>query len=112
MGRYPGVEIHANVIDNILTDSYFQITYANNFLTAVLMLLLGLVLGPILIHLKPLHGALATLVLIVLYTIVHRWMVVSLLTWTSYLFVVIDLMAVGAVLTLVRGHYLSGKAAA
>ena len=86
---FPGVEVHANLLDNILTDSYFKITLANSGATFLLILALGIMLGVVLPNLKGLYGTILMLVLLVGYLIAQRWMVMSLLTWTSAFYVVL-----------------------
>src|SRR5262249_19011490 len=72
---YPGVEVHATLLDNLITNTYFRIDLVNSLLTLTLILALGLVLGFTLPHLKGIYGAVLAAALLVIYFILHRWMV-------------------------------------
>lgn len=100
--NYPGVEVHATLIDNILTKSYFRITFVNHTLTALLILGLGLLLGFTLPNLAGIYGAVVSAALLVVYTLGHRWMVNNLLTWTSFVYVALTIVAVWGGVTLFR----------
>ncbi|MDH4249312.1 MAG: adenylate/guanylate cyclase domain-containing protein, partial [Deltaproteobacteria bacterium] len=99
---YPGVEVHANLLDNILTDSYFQLSLSNDLLTGLLIIMLGLLLGFTLPNLASIYGSLLALALLVIYTLAHRWMVMEMLTWTSYIYVVLLIVLVWGGVTLFR----------
>ncbi|MBI3992636.1 MAG: CHASE2 domain-containing protein [Candidatus Lambdaproteobacteria bacterium] len=99
---YPGVEVHATLLDNIITDSYFKLSFANDFFTALLILVIGLVLGVALPNLKSIYGSLLTLALLVGYVFAHRWMVMNWLSWTSAVFVVLVMIVVWGAVTLYR----------
>ncbi len=58
---FPGVEIHANVVDNILSERFIVRGQWILLIDALSILMLGLGLGYILLHLSPLSGALITL---------------------------------------------------
>ena len=103
-GSLHGVEIHATAIDNVLTETYFSITAANDLVTVAVMLLVGLLLGIVLPKLKLLYGSVITVVLMVAYTFLHRWMVMELLSWTSYVYVILVLPAVWVAVTIYRGQ--------
>ena len=91
-----GVEIHATLLDNLLTDTYFEQTLLNDIYTLFLMLCAGLLLAVVLPMLRNLHGTVLVLALVLGYTVLHRWMVTELLTWPSYVYVALTLLAVWA----------------
>ena len=99
---YPGVEVHATLLDNLITDSYFQLSFANDFFTALLILVLGLVLGIALPNLKNIYGTVLTVVLLLGYLLLHRWMVMEMLTWTSAIYVMLVIILTWAAVTLYR----------
>jgi adenylate cyclase len=99
---YPGVEVHATLLDNLLTDTYFRIDLINSLLTTTLILVLGLLLGFTLPHLKGIYGAVLAAALLVVYFFAHRWMVNSLLTWTSFIYVAVVIALVWGGVTLFR----------
>lgn len=91
-----GVEIHATLLDNLLTDTYFEQTLLNDIYTLFLMLCAGLLLAVVLPMLRNLHGTALVLALVLGYTFLHSWMVTELLTWPSYVYVALTLLAVWA----------------
>lgn len=97
---YPGVEIHATLLDNLLTDSNFSLTDTNHALTLLVMLLFGVVLGVVLPNLRAVYSAGLTLALLLGYIFAHRWMVMEMLTWTSSIYVALVILLVWAGVTL------------
>ncbi|MEE8435555.1 MAG: adenylate/guanylate cyclase domain-containing protein, partial [bacterium] len=97
---YPGVEIHATLLDNLLGHTYFRLSFGNHMLTALVILGLGLFLGIVLPRIKASYAAVMTFGIMVAYIIGHRWMVMNLLTWTSAFFVLLLVAMVWAGVTL------------
>lgn len=100
--NYPGIEVHATLIDNILTHSYFHLSFVNQMLTALLILGVGLVLAFVLPNVAGIYGAVIALAMLVAYAVAHRWMVNNLLTWTSFVYPVATVVIVWAGVTLFR----------
>ncbi|MBI4084118.1 MAG: CHASE2 domain-containing protein [Candidatus Lambdaproteobacteria bacterium] len=99
---YPGVEVHATLLDNILSDSYFRLSDANNLFTVMILLAMGVLLGVTLPNLKPMYGFALAIALLLGYTVAHRFMVQDLLTWTSAVYVALVIVCVWAGVTLFR----------
>jgi adenylate cyclase len=99
---YPGVEVHATLLDNLLSDSYFKLDLLNQVYTFFLILALGLVLGIAMPNIKPLYSHIMMVVLLVAYAAVHQWMVNNLLTWTSFMYPAITIILVWAGVTVYR----------
>lgn len=99
---FPGVEVHANLLDNMLTDSYFQINDGNHMMTLILLLFFGLFLGIAIPNLKSIYGTVLALGLLAVYLFVQRWMVVNLLTWTSAVYVILLVISIWGGVTLYR----------
>jgi adenylate cyclase len=97
---YPGVEIHATLLDNLLTKTYFRLSFANHMITALLILGVGLVLGVVLPKVRGVYGSVLTLALLIGYVTANRWMVMNWLTWTSAFFVLLVIVLVWAGVTL------------
>ena len=100
--NYPGVEIHATLIENLLTNSYFHLDILNDFISGVLILALGLLLSLLLPRMKNLYANLMVLSLLLGYSLLHRLMVNQLLSWTSYIFVLLVIFSVWISITLYR----------
>jgi adenylate cyclase len=99
---YPGVEVHATLLDNVLTDSYFRLDLANDMMTLLLILVIGLFLGFTLPHVKGVYGLVIAGTLVVAYALAHRWMVNNLLTWTSFIYPAMVVALVWGAVTLFR----------
>lgn len=100
--NFPGVEVHATLLDNVITDSYFQLGLMNDFYTFLLIIVFGLILGFTVPHLKNLYGSGLALVLLIGYTFAHRWMVNNILTWTSLIYPALTIIFIWAGITLYR----------
>jgi adenylate cyclase len=76
---YPGVEIHANIIDNILSNSFLQIPpfYTN----LIIMFFLSLIIGLAIPRLKPFNGAIFALEILILYLLVAIYLFDSNRIW-------------------------------
>ncbi|MFH1561935.1 MAG: adenylate/guanylate cyclase domain-containing protein [Nitrospirota bacterium] len=62
---YPGVEIHANIIDNILSNSFLQ--RPPFYMNLLVMLFLSILIGLFIPKLKPFAGAIFALEILILY---------------------------------------------
>lgn len=62
---YPGVEVHATIIENILRQDYILRPEATILADALILLLLGIVLGLILHRTRPISGALAAIICLI-----------------------------------------------
>ena len=99
---YPGVEVHATLLDNILNDDYFRLDLTNDFYTVGLILLVGLILGFTLPNLKSVYGSILAIAMIAGYTVAHRYMVMDLYSWTSYVYILLTIALIWAGVTLFR----------
>lgn len=89
---YPGVEVHANLLDNLLSDSYFRDDFSNDIYTFLLILLFGVLLGFIIPRIKLGYSIGLVVLLLVGYTFAHRFAVTTLLTWPSFIFVSLQIV--------------------
>ncbi|MDH5752136.1 MAG: adenylate/guanylate cyclase domain-containing protein, partial [Deltaproteobacteria bacterium] len=99
---YPGVEVHATLLDNLITDTYFRLDDMNVIITSLIILVLGLGLGFAIPNLKSIYGSLVSVALVGSYTFLHRWMVMEKLSWTSYIYVTLLILLIWAGVTLFR----------
>jgi adenylate cyclase len=100
--NYPGVEVHATLLDNILSGTYFRFHDYLHIFSVLLILAVGVLLGVTLPHLKHIYGTILFLGLVIGYTFAHRWMVTELLSWTSFIYVVLVAFTVWGGVTLFR----------
>ncbi len=89
---YPGVEVHANLLDNLLTDSYFRLDFDNYIYTFGIILAIGLIIGLVLPRLKLGYSIALVIAIIIGYTLLHQYAVNSLLTWPSYIYVLLTIL--------------------
>ena len=99
---FPGVEVHANLLENIITNSYFRLGIMNELASVGLILLFGLVLGITLPNLKNIYGSIFAVVLLVGFAVGHRYMVTEALTWPSFIYPAITILVIWMGVTLFR----------
>ena len=99
---YPGVEVHATLLDNILTESYFKLDLYNDIFTLLVILVFGILLGVTVPNLKNVYGSVIALGLLIGYTIAHYWMVMEMLTWTSFIYPSMTIVLIWMGVTLYR----------
>lgn len=72
-GEYAGMEVHANVIDNILTKSFLHKPTWSNIYDVFTIIILGLLMGIVLPRLNAVKGFLFTIALFALHILISRW---------------------------------------
>jgi len=83
---YPGVEIHATVIDNILTQSFMTRPTWSRIYDLLAIITLGALIGVALPRLGALKGLLFTLALCMVYVGIARWLFVNLRVWLNIVY--------------------------
>ena len=91
---HPGVEIHANVIDNILHQRFLTRPEWTQILDIISMLVLGLVLGFTLSRLKALSGAMVTGLFFFAFFMANRYLFASQGIWINIVHPFLVLLAV------------------
>ncbi|MEW6095176.1 MAG: adenylate/guanylate cyclase domain-containing protein [bacterium] len=95
---YPGVEIHANIIDNILSNSFLQIPPF--YINLMVMVFLSLLIGLLIPRLTPFGGAIFALEILIIHLLVAIYLFDSNRIWIeifrpgvniigSYLFILV-----------------------
>ncbi len=86
---FPGVEVHANLLDNMIKGDYF---YRSDFaviaVSALLILFLGLVMGIVLPRLSALPGLIFSVLLLTGYIFSNMWFLNNENTWASFVYVI------------------------
>ncbi|MBU3918244.1 adenylate/guanylate cyclase domain-containing protein, partial [bacterium] len=85
---FPGVEVHANLVDNMINEDYYHRSDFTHFLSFVLILVLGLFVGIVLPRLSALPGFLFSVTLLVVYISANLWFLNYERTWTSFIYIV------------------------
>ncbi|MBI4633592.1 MAG: CHASE2 domain-containing protein [Deltaproteobacteria bacterium] len=99
---YPGVEIHATVIDNILHRKFLQQTWWTKFLDVCAIILLGLVMGMLIPRLRAMMGLLIGIVLIAVYFIINTYVFSHYRVWINLVYPVVTMLAVYLGITVYR----------
>ena len=86
---YPGVGIHANIINNIITKNFLRI--ADKRADSAIILILGSLIAFLILKLRPVHGALIGVVLALLYALAS-WAALKFFNlWISLVYPVISI---------------------
>jgi adenylate cyclase len=86
---YPGVEVHATLLENMINDDYFFRSDFAYFLTAFLILVIGLVVGLILPRLSAAPGLVFSLVVLIGYIGINLWFFLNVKSWTSFIYIIL-----------------------
>ncbi|MFO7707146.1 MAG: adenylate/guanylate cyclase domain-containing protein [Desulfobacterales bacterium] len=99
---YPGVEIHATVVDSILTGDFLAKPKWSRFFDLLAILLLGAVVGIGVPRLSAVKGLAFTGALFALYVLTATWLFAHFRVWLDVVHPLLALMAVYTVLTVYR----------
>ncbi len=83
---YPGVEIHATIIDNILSGQFIKKPHWSRIFDLMAVISLGLVPGILIPRTRAGRGLLITLGLFVLYILFSRWLFVRFDLWLNMVY--------------------------
>lgn len=84
---FPGVEIHANLLDNILQDDYLYQSDFIHLMTIVLILFSGFIIGLILTKLRALQGLILSLIYLFGFFSANLWLLFNERTWISFIYI-------------------------
>lgn len=84
---FPGVEVHANLIENMISGDYFYRPDWTFLISAFLILVLGLFVSFVLYRLSALPGLIFSLVVLGAYIGINLWFLNTEKTWTSFVYV-------------------------
>lgn len=99
---YPGIEIHANIIDNILREHFLMRPDWTVVVDILLILVLGLLLGFILPKLKAVWGALTTVLFFFGFFMLNRYLFVDKGVWINIVYPFLALLLVYIGVTIFR----------
>ena len=97
--RFPGTEVHATVIDNILTQRFMARPEWSRVFDVLAIVGLGALTGVGLTRLSPIKGVLFTGGLFALYIVLARWLFVSARLWLNLVYPLLALLTVYMALT-------------
>ena len=96
---FPGLEIHANIIDNILYQDFLRRPAWALIFDLAAMALVGLVLGLLLPRLRPLSGTVVTMILSVIYIFVCQYLFTRAGAWLNIVYPMLILILIYVSLT-------------
>jgi len=102
---YPGTEVHASVIDNILTQGYMARPEWSKLFDLSAIVVLAALVGLALPRLSPLNGLGVTAGLFLVYVLFARWLFVTFHLWLNVVYPLVGL--VGAYTALTAYYYLT-----
>ncbi len=83
---HPGLEVHANVIDNILTTNFLKIPKRANEYNLLVIIVAGFLMGVVLPRLSAIKGALFALGLFLAFIFAACWLFTSLGAWVNMVY--------------------------
>jgi len=99
---YPGIEIHANVIDNILSGNFLEHSGWTTFLDVCSIVVFGLVMGLAVPRLRALYGVLASLLVIGVFVTANALVFAHYRVWMNVVYPVLTMMTVYLMITVYR----------
>ena len=99
---YPGVEIHATVIDNILHQSFLIHSGWTKFIDICMIILLGLIVGLAIPRAKAVHGVLLILILLIVFVGINTYLFAHYNIWLNLIYPVFTMMTTYLAITVYR----------
>lgn len=101
-GEYPGLEVHATIINNILGQEFLHKPEWAKAYDALVILFLGFISGAIISRLSALKGFLFATGLFIAYSLVNRWLFVRSGLWLNLVYPLLTIALVYVCLTVSR----------
>ena len=83
---YPGVEIHATVIDNILHRNFLSHSSLTRFIDICTIILFGLIIGLLIPSLRPISGMLWAFLIIAVFLVINYFVFISFNVWLNLVY--------------------------
>ena len=99
---YPGVEIHATVIDNILHQNFLIHSGWTKFIDLCMILVLGLIVGVAIPRARAARGVLLILVLLTLFVVANAYVFSHYNIWLNLIYPVLTMMTIYLAITVYR----------
>jgi adenylate cyclase len=102
---YPGVEIHATVIDNILHQNFLQYSSLIRFIDILAIIAFGLIIGLLLPRLRPVTGIFAFLMAIIAYLAINLFFFFYYNIWMNLTYPLLTMLTIYIGITIY--HYIT-----
>ena len=99
---YPGVEIHATVVDNILHQNFLQRSALTSFVDFCALIFFGLAIGIVVPRLKAVQGLLVSLFIIVFFVAANTFLFSQFNLWFNLIYPVVTMIAIYLGITIYR----------
>lgn len=99
---YPGVGIHATVIDNILHQNFIRRPGWTALIDVLVIILLGFLMGIVISRVKAVRGMLVGLVMVALWVVVNRYVFSEFNLWLNIVYPLFTILAVYGGITIYK----------
>ncbi len=99
---YPGLEVHATVVDNILSEDFLEKPKWSVIYDVLAILMLGLLIGVVVRRLGALKGILFSTALFIIYIWITRWLFIHWGIWVNIVYPLLVLVLIYTSLTVYR----------
>ncbi|MDD5712658.1 MAG: CHASE2 domain-containing protein, partial [Smithellaceae bacterium] len=99
---YPGVEIHATVIDNILHQNFLKHSTWTSFIDVLAIIILGLITGLVIPKLKAVQVIIAILGLMIIFVVANTFIFAHYNVWLNLIYPVLTMAAIYLGITVYR----------
>jgi adenylate cyclase len=99
---YPGVEIHATVIDNILHQNFLIHSGWTKFIDICMIMLLGFIVGISIPRANAVHGVLLILILLIVFVGINTYLFAHYNIWLNLIYPVLTMMTIYLAITVYR----------
>lgn len=99
---YPGVEIHANVLDSILHQNFLRQTDVTKAVDVFSIILFGLIMGIAIPRVKAIYGILLSLLIIIVFVITNAFIFTHYNLWLNMIYPVLTMLMIYLGITIYR----------
>jgi adenylate cyclase len=102
LGEYPGLEIHATIINNVITNNFLKKPKWTTIFDALAILIIGLFTGVVVRRVGAIKGILFSSVFFILYIWISYWLFIYRGIWVNIIYPILALVLVYISLTVYR----------
>jgi adenylate cyclase len=99
---YPGVEIHASVVDNILHQNFLKYSSLIRFIDIIVIIAFGLIMSLIIVRLRAVKGLIAALIIIAAFVAANIFMFSRYNVWLNIVYPVLTMIVIYLGITIYR----------